>query len=125
MSTDKILEKELSDKIIRCAFNVHNALGYGFLENVYENSLVIELQEAGLAVKAQHPIPVYYKSQLVGNYKADVLVEDKIILELKAEKEFHSVHEAQLLNYLKATGIKIGYLINFGKSRVEFKRFVF
>ena len=120
-----IYEKELSDKIIDCAFEVHKTLGYGFLENVYEISLKYELEDSGLQVEQQAAIQVAYKGRIAGDYRADLFVEKKIILELKAEKQLNSGHEAQLLNYLKATNIKIGYLINFGKYKLEFKRLVF
>ncbi len=120
-----IYEKELSDKIIDCAFTVHKILGYGFLEKVYENSLRIELEEHGLEVKQQAEIDVFYKKYNVGNYRADLFVEDKIVLELKAEKELNKEHIAQLINYLKASKIKVGYLINFGRHKLEFKRIIF
>ena len=120
-----IYEKELSDKIIDCAFEVHKTLGYGFLEKVYENSLKYELVDAGLLVEQQAVIQVIYKGKIAGDYRADLFVGEKIIVELKAEKQLNSSHEAQLLNYLKATNVKVGYLINFGKYKLEFKRLVF
>ena len=120
-----IIEKELSDKIIDCAFKVHKTLGYGFLEKVYENSLVLELKLSGLETQPQFEIPVYYRDQIVGDYKADILVNQKIVLELKAEKDYNKAHEAQLINYLKASKIKLGYLLNFGRYKLEFKRIVF
>jgi len=119
-----IFEKELSDKIIDCAFKVHKNLGYGFLEKVYENSLKIELQEAGFKVEQQIEIDVFYKNQIVGVYRADLLVENKIILELKAEKTLNTEHLAQLIHYLKATKKRLGYLINFGQKKMEFKRII-
>ena len=112
---------ELTGKIIECAYKVHNALGFGFLETVYQNSLLIELLKSGLKAEKEKPIKVLYENQIVGDYIADIIVEEKVILELKAVKEIHAVHEAQLINYLKATGIEIGLLINFGES-VEIKR---
>jgi len=121
----QIFEKDLSRLIIKCAFEVYNQLGYGFLEKVYENSLILELLEHDIKAVQQTPIKVYYKNKVVGEYKADILVEDKIIIELKAEKFLNKEHASQILNYLKATKIKIGYLINFGLKGVEFKRFVF
>ncbi len=120
-----IYEKELSDKIIDCVFEVHKTLGYGFLEKVYENSLKCELENAGLQVEQQAVIQVVYKGKIAGDYRADLFVENKIILELKAEKQLNTTHEAQLLNYLKAINIKAGYLLNFGKYKLEFKRMVF
>jgi GxxExxY protein len=120
-----VFEKELSRLIIKCAFEVFNRLGYGFLEKVYENSLIFELKENGIRAEQQVPLKVYYKNKIVGEYKADILVDGKIILELKAEKYLNKEHASQLLNYLKASQIKIGYLINFGLKGVEFKRYVF
>lgn len=120
-----IYEKELSDKIIDCAFTVHKILGYGFLEKVYENSLKIELELNGLDVEQQAPIDVYYRQKIAGEYRSDLFVNKKVILELKAEKVYNKGHEAQLLNYLKATKIKVGYLLNFGRQKLEFKRLVF
>jgi len=98
--------------------------GYGFLEAVYQNALLIELLKAGIRAEKEKKIQVYYDTQLVGDYMADIIVEDKVILELKSVKELHPAHEAQLINYLKATGIEVGLLINFGE-RVEIKRKVF
>ncbi len=120
-----IFEKELSDKIIDCDFEVHKVLGYGFLEKVYENSSKHELISVGLNVEQQASIDVYYKNKMVGEYRADLFVEGKIIVELKAEKHYNKEHEAQLLNYLKATNTKVGYLINFGRNKLEFNRFVY
>ena len=116
--------KELTAKIIECAYKVHNGLGFGFLEAVYQNALLIELIKAGLRAEKEKKIQVYYDTQLVGDYMADIIVEGKVILELKSVKELHPAHEAQLINYLKATGIEVGLLINFGES-VEIKRKVF
>jgi len=98
--------------------------GFGFLESVYQNALLIELIKAGLQSEKEKKIQVHYDNQLVGDYAADIIVEDTIILELKSVKELHPAHEAQLINYLKATGIEIGLLINFGES-VQVKRKVF
>lgn len=119
-----IYEKELSDKIINCAFVVHKNLGYGFLEKVYENSLKLELEEAGLKVKQQVGLDVFYKNKIVGEFRADLVVEDKIVLELKAERRLNQEHLTQLINYLKVSKIRLGYLINFGKNRLEFKRII-
>ena len=112
---------DLTELIIKCAYKVHNVLGSGFLEKVYENALVIELKKNGLEVKAQHPISVLYSGEVVGNYYADLLVEDEIIVELKAVIELATIHEVQLVNYLQATKKDIGLLINFGSS-VKIKR---
>ena len=113
--------QELTAQIIQCAYTVHNTLGFGFLDGVYQNALLIELGKNGLKAVKETPIKVSYNGQIVGDYVADILVEDKIILELKSVKELHPAHEAQLTNYLKATGLEVGLLINFGE-RVEIKR---
>lgn len=112
---------EISEKIIGAAYDVHNTLGSGFLEKVYQNALLIELKLQGLSVEAEKPITVHYRGEVVGNYIADIVVEDKIILEIKAIRSLSEIHEVQLVNYLTATGIEIGLLLNFGKS-VEVKR---
>ena len=117
----ELKHKNLTEKIIQCCFKVHNNLGFGFLEKVYENALVIELSKAGLDAKQQYPIQVYYDGEIVGDYQADILVEDKVILELKSIDRIADIHEIQLKNYLKASGIEVGLLINFGKS-VEIRR---
>lgn len=114
-------EKSLTEKIIRCAFKVHNELGFGFFEKVYENALIIELAQENLEVKQQVPIKVHYKGRVIGDYCVDLLVEDTILVELKAIEMLAKEHEVQLVNYLKATGIEIGLLINFGPS-VQVKR---
>jgi len=117
--------KELTYKIIGAAFEVYKILGYGFLEKVYENALIRELQLRGLHATGQYPIKVDYKETEVGDYYADILVEDKVIVELKTGEALDKMHEAQLLNYLKATGIKVGLLINFGPEKCEHKRLVY
>lgn len=120
-----LLYEEISDKIIKSFFAVYNKLGYGFLEKVYENALLIELRNEGLHCTKQVPIEVYYEGVSVGNYFADILVEDKIILELKAgDGTLIEEHELQLINYLKATDKEIGLLLFFGKKPV-FKRKIF
>ena len=120
-----IYKKELSDKIIGLAIEVHTVLGSGFLEKVYENALLMELKSSGIKVEQQKPISVFYKGIVVGEYFADILVEKSIILELKASKAIDSTHVAQLLHYLKSTKLKVGYLINFGTAgKLEFKRLV-
>ena len=115
---------ELTEKIIKAAYKVHNVLGFGFLEKVYQNALMIELKRMGLNIGTEVPITVYYEDEIVGQYLADLIVENKVILELKAVKELAEIHEVQLVNYLKATGIEVGLLINFGHS-VHVKRKVF
>jgi GxxExxY protein len=116
--------QELSQKIIAAAYNVHNELGYGFLERVYKNALAIELEEAGLKCSREVPLKVSYHNRIVGDYYADIIVEDKIVVEVKAVNKLDSIHEVQLVNYLKATGLNVGLLINFGQS-VEVKRRIF
>jgi len=111
----------LTEKIIGCAYRVHNALGSGFLEKVYENAMRIELEEARLQVEQQTPVPVYYRERAVGDFYTDLLVEKRVIIELKAVRELAKEHEVQLVNYLQATGIENGLLINFGPS-VRVKR---
>jgi len=105
-------------------FEVNRILGHGFLEKVYENSLLIELRERGLKAEKQVPIKVSYKDNIVGEFFADILVEDKVIIELKAVEKIEKIHQAQLLNYLKATGIKIGLLVNVKWPKAEIKRMV-
>jgi GxxExxY protein len=119
-----LLYEELTQQIIRCYYNVYNSLGFGFLEKVYENALAIELKNAGINIRCQHRIDVFYQSSIVGSYYADILVADKIILELKAAACLIPEHEAQLLNYLKATNIEVGLLFNFGLEP-EFRRKIF
>lgn len=113
--------RELTDQIIGGFFRVYNTLGYGFLEKVYENALVIELENSGLVVEAQKPIQVHYGESIVGEYFADLLVGNSVIVEIKAAKTLNLEHEAQLLNYLKATKIEVGLLLNFG-PKPEVKR---
>jgi len=119
----KTPHEELSRQIIGCSFDVINVLGAGFLESVYERALHIALTESGLAVERQKPIEVRFRSQVVGDFYADLLVEGKILVELKAVKAIAPEHQAQIINYLTATGISVGLLINFGNPRLEYKRF--
>ena len=111
----------LTERIIGCAYAVHNELGSGFLEKVYENALRIELNAAGLAAEQQHPIPVRYHGQLVGDFFADLMLKGQVIVEVKAVQNLAKEHEVQLVNYLAATGIEDGLLINFGPP-VEVRR---
>jgi len=106
-------------------FEVNRALGAGFLEKVYENALLVELRKRGLKADSQVPIKVSYKEEVVGEYIADILVEDKVIVELKAVESLEKIHEAQLLNYLRATGIQVGLLVNMKHPKAEIKRMVF
>jgi GxxExxY protein len=115
---------ELTDKILKAYFKVYNTLGFGFLEKVYENALAIELRKMGLKAVKQVPIKVTYENEEVGDYFADILVEDIVILELKASDSLCEENELQLINYLKASKIEVGLLLNFGK-KPQFKRKVF
>jgi GxxExxY protein len=119
----RLLYKDLTDQILKAFFNVYNELGYGFLEKVYENALAYELSLMGMDVQKQYPISVYYKDKKVGAYFADILVDETIILELKATP-IKEMHEFQLLHYLKATDIELGLLLSFGKE-ARFVRKIF
>jgi len=119
-----ILYKEITDSILKAYYAVYNQLGYGFLEKVYQNAMYFELKSKGLKVEAQKQIKVYFKNQLVGEYFADLLIEDKVIVELKACELLMNAHVAQTMNYLKATKIEIGLVLNFGEEP-EFKRIVY
>jgi len=121
----KLIEESLTREIIGAAFEVHSELGNGFLEAVYQAALLHELGLRQLSCQAQAPIEVRYKAVPVGIYYADILVAGKVICELKAVEKLVPIHEAQLLNYLKGTGIKVGLLVNFGGRRCEYKRMVF
>lgn len=120
----KELEKlnPITEKVIGCSYTVSNTLGAGFLEKVYENALFHELQKAGLKVLQQHPVQVLYDGIVVGEYVADLIVEDCVIVELKSVKALDEIHQMQCLNYLKATGLHLCLLLNFGSRRVEIKR---
>ena len=115
---------DITYKIRAAIFEVNRVLGAGFMEKVYENSLVIEFRNMGMNAEAQVPIKINYKGELVGEYFADIVVEDKVILELKAVESLQKIHEAQLLNYLRATKYKVGLLVNFTHPKAEIKRFV-
>ncbi len=114
----------LSERIIGCAFTVANGLGSGFLEKVYENALAHELRKAGLTVAQQQGVSVIYDDVIVGEYAADLLVEAAVIVELKAVRALDDVHQAQCMNYLRATGMQLCLLLNFGRPRVEIRRIV-
>lgn len=124
MNADQRRLDSITENVIGCAFTVANTLGSGFLEKVYENALAHELREAGLSVQQQQPISVRYKGVVIGEFLADLLVENSVIVELKCAKAFDEVHMAQCLNYLKATGLKVCLLINFGSPKIEVKRVV-
>ena len=119
-----LLHRELSEAIIETYFDVYNQLGFGFLEKVYQNAMFFELKSKGYKVQAQKQINVYYKDKLVGEFYADIVINDVIIIELKACENICEAHKAQLLNYLKGTQIEVGILLNFGE-RPEFKRLIF
>lgn len=121
---DKMVYPELSYQIIGMAMDIHNRLGSGFLEKVYENAMMVLLNRAGIKAEQQAPIKVYFDGAVVGDYYADILVENKIILELKVVDRLTDVNRAQTLNYLKATGLRLAILINFGKQRLESERYV-
>lgn len=121
---NKIIYKDISFKIMEAVFEVHNILGCGYSEGIYEEALIKEFKDRGIEYERQKRIEVYYKDKKIGEYKLDLIVEDKIILELKAVSELNVVFEYQLYSYLKATGMKLGILINFGSTRIEFKRLV-
>ena len=116
--------QELTGEIIKAAQKVHNALGYGFLEKVYHNAMVLELRKSGFDIEPHKPISVYYDGQTIGEYFADIVIAGKVIVEIKAVQVINPVHEAQLVNYLKATNIDVGLLLNFGKS-LKVKRKIF
>ena len=117
--------KDLTEKVIGAAMEVHKQLGSGFLEKIYETALGTELAGHGLKAEAQAQIPVRYKGELVGVYLADLLVDGALTVEIKAIRDLAPEHEAQVIHYLKATGKKVGLLLNFGRSRLQFRRFVY
>ena len=118
------IHSDLTGMVIEAFYNVYNKLGYGFLERVYENAMMIELKKLGLERSNQHAINVYYDDEEVGDFFADILVQNTVILELKAAKKINEEHEAQLLNYLKATEVEVGLILNFGpKPQVSRKIF--
>ena len=114
--------RKLTEKIIGCAYRVYNQMGFGFLESVYEKCMLIELNKAGLNGDSQKPIKVFYDNEIVGDFVADILVNDTIILELKSVRRIVRAHEVQLVNYLVATKKSVGLLLNFGERKVDVKR---
>jgi GxxExxY protein len=121
---ERILWKDLSYRIVESSIKVWKTLGYGFLEKVYENALAIEFQEQKIPFRQQYPIKVFYSEHVVGDYVSDLLVESKIILELKSAEAICAAHVAQTLNYLKATNVRLGIILNFGPKKLEFKRLI-
>lgn len=120
----QLLQKDTTELIIKCFYKVYNELGFGFLEKVYENALFLELTNSGLYCVKKKPVKVYYQEVIVGNYFADIIVNDSVIIELKAAESLVEEHELQLINYLKATDIEVGLLLNFEK-KPQFSRKVF
>lgn len=120
----ELKHSDVTGAVIKAFYKVYNSLGYGFLEKVYENAMMIELRDAGMAIDQQRPIAVTYRDQLVGEYFADLVVNDCVILELKTAENISRAHEAQLINYLRATNYEVGLLLNFGQS-AEYRRRVF
>lgn len=121
---NKYPHSEITNKIIRCAIEVHKILGPGFLETIYEKALVHELRHEGLKVEEQVSVPIVYKETTIGEHRLDLLVADEVIVENKAVEEFNDIHMAQVLSYLKATGKRIGLLINFAKTKIDVKRII-
>jgi len=115
-------DDDVTERILAASFEVINELGAGFLESVYEKSLLIALREKGMAAESQVPIPVHFRGKSVGDFFADIIVEERILLELKAVRNLAPEHLAQVLNYLKGTGLKTGLLINFGNKKLEYRR---
>jgi GxxExxY protein len=122
---EKLLHADVTEKIIGAAFEVYGVLGYGFLESVYQKAMQVELQRLGFKCEIECPIKVKYKDVIVGDFRADLFVNEVVIVELKTAKNYNAEDEPQLLNELKATGIKVGLLINFGRTKVEFIRRAF
>ena len=123
MNTDNGLN-QLTERVIGCAYQVSNVLGSGFLEKVYENALALDLRKLGLSVAQQHSIQVKYEGQIVGEYLADILVNDSVLVEVKAVRKLDEIHMAQCMNYLRATDVRVCLLINFGSPKVEIKRII-
>lgn len=124
MTNSDYIHSDITELIIKCFYKVYNVLGYGFLEKVYQNALLIELRSSGLFCEAQKQIKVYYQNNVVGEYFADIIVNNSVIIELKAAEGIVEEHEFQLINYLKATEIEVGLLLNFGK-KPEIRRKIF
>lgn len=121
---DKELKHEqITQSVIGCAFEVINELGAGFLESVYEKALLLAVRQKGLSAIPQHPVKVKFRGECVGEFYADILVEQKVMIELKAVKAIAPEHQARIINYLNATGVEVGLLINFGNAKLDYKRF--
>ena len=124
MSTDKIIHRELSYKVVGMAMQVHRKLGYGFLEKVYENALMILLRREAIRARQQFPVRVYFEGEDVGFYRADIVVDGKIVIEVKAAEGLIDAHRAQTLNYLRATDLRLAILLNFGREKLQYQRLV-
>ena len=123
MDAAALIHRELTERVIGAFYDTYNELGFGFLESVYESAFACELDDLGIRAQRQHPIVVRFRSHVVGEFRADLLIEDLLLVEIKSAKVLLPIHEAQLLNYLKATGITLGLLVNFG-PRPQFRRLV-
>ncbi len=121
----QLLHADITEQIIGAAFEVHRTLGYGFLERVYQRAMQVELQLRGQKAEIEQKIVVRYKDEIVGTYEADIFVNDVVIVEIKIAAHYNSYDEAQLINELKATGIRVGMLVNFGREKVQFKRLAY
>ena len=121
----KLLHSELTEKILGVYYDVYNEIGHGFLESVYNNCMFLALTKAGLSVRREVPVPVYFRGQDVGQFKADLVVEGCVLIELKAVQSLDRSHEAQVMNYLRATELEVGLLLNFGSPKPQFRRIVF
>ena len=119
---ERLKHEQITQRVIGCAFEVINELGSGFLESVYERALLLALRQKGMSAITQHPVKVMFRGECVGDFYADIFVENKIIVELKAVKTLTPEHQAQIINYLNATGVEVGLLINFGSPKLEYKR---
>lgn len=124
MNIHEKLYEDLTERIIKLSIEAHKTLGPGFMESVYENALIYEMKKEGLKFEEQKVITIPYKGTVIGEHRLDVVVEDKIIVELKAVKNFEDIHMAQIISYMKASGKRVGLLLNFGKKRLEIKRVV-
>ena len=124
MKEINLVHKELTGKIIQAFHEIHYALGPGYLESIYKNALVIEFEDMGLKCEKERIVEIFYRNKKVGEHRLDLVLEDKVLVELKAVAEFHPVHQAQVISYLKATGLKVALLANFGKDKVDCKRII-
>lgn len=124
MSQEKLIYKDLTYKIIGLAMEVHNELGYGFLEKVYENAMKVQFSKSNIKADFQVQFKVNFKGEVIGEFYPDIIVDDKVILELKAVEKINDIHKAQILNYLKVTKLKLGLILNFSKEKLEYERII-